>query len=93
MMPKVMEMKKMGKPLKKYMKEELLATIVNTPDFEFFVKFANEILERHSEGMPRVRVFDHALWAVSTPEQWKVYDKWIKDTLPDKSYQEIQAVL
>mmetsp|Transcript_15261 Transcript_15261/g.16936 ORF Transcript_15261/g.16936 Transcript_15261/m.16936 type:complete len:220 (+) Transcript_15261:188-847(+) len=93
MMPKVMAMKKMGLPLKKYMQEELLATIIETPDFEFFVKFANEMLERHPEGMPRVRVFDHALWAVSTPEQWGVYDKWIKETISEKSYQELQAVL
>jgi hypothetical protein len=93
MMPKVMEMVKGGISLKKVMLEELLPMVSDSLDFEFFVKFANEILEKHPENMPRVRVFDHALWAVSTPEEWEKYDQWIKDTLTTKSYDEVQAAI
>jgi hypothetical protein len=93
MMPKVMQMVKGGISLKKVMLEELLPLVSGSPDFEFFVKFANEILEKHPENMPRVRVFDHALWAVSTPEEWKKCDQWIKETLTPKSYQEVQAAI
>lgn len=93
MMPQVMAMVKGGVSLKKVMIEELLPMVSGSPDFEFFVKFANEILEKHPGNMPRVRVFDHALWAVSTPEQWKVYDQWIKETLTTKSYEELQAAI
>jgi hypothetical protein len=93
MMPKIMEMVKGGISLKKVMQEELLPMVSESLDFEFFVKFANEILEKHTENMPRVRVFDHALWAVSSPEGWKKYDQWIKETLKNKSYQEVQAAI
>jgi hypothetical protein len=93
MMPKVMTLVKMGHSMKKIMINDLLAAVIDTEDFEFFVKFANEILEKHSGGMPRARVFDHALWAVSPPEQWMVYDRWIKETISDKTYQELQAAI
>jgi hypothetical protein len=93
MMPKVMEMVKGGISLKKLMVEELLPMVSESLDFEFFVKFANEILEKHPENMPRVRVFDHALWAVSTPDEWKKYDRWIKESLTPTTYQEVQDVI
>lgn len=93
MMPKVMALVKMGHSMKKIMIDDLLAAVINTKDFEFFVKFANEILEKHPAGMPRARVFDHALWAVSSPEQWLIYDQWIKETVSDKTYQELQAAI
>lgn len=93
MMPKIMAFVKMGHSLKKSMINDLLAAVIDTEDFEFFVKYANEILEKHPGGMPRARVFDHALWAVSSPEQWKVYDQWIKETVSDTTYQELQAVI
>jgi hypothetical protein len=93
MMPNVMEMVKGGISLKKVMQEEILPMVSESLDFKFFVKFANEILEKHTENMPCVRVFDHALWAVSTPEEWKKYDQWIKETLTKKSYKEVQAAI
>lgn len=93
MMPRVMEMAKSGISLKKVMVEELLPMVTESLDFEFFVKFANEILEKHPENMPRVRVFDHALWAVSTADDWKKYDKWIKETLKPETYQEVQDAI
>ena len=94
MMPKVMEFVKGGHDLKLYMKTELLASITgDATEMDFFVKYANDVLERHPEGMPRVRVFDHALWAVSTEDEWKVYDAWIKDTVSPKTYMELQEAI
>jgi hypothetical protein len=94
MMPKVMEFVKDGKNLKELMKTELLANIEDDlTEMEFFIKYANDVLERHPGGMPRVRVFDHALWAVSSTEEWKVYDAWIKETLSPKSYLELQEAI
>lgn len=93
MMPRLQEMAKMGLPLKGLMVKELLATIVDSPDFKFFVQYANDVLERHSENMPRARVFDHALWAVATPEQWKEWDAWIKETVSAEIYREIHDAI
>jgi len=92
MMPKIKEFIAGGHPMKKYMQEELLAT-VSDDQMEHFIKFANEILEKHSEGEPRVRVFDHALKAASTPEQWAKWDAWIKESLSKKSYKEVQDAI
>ena len=92
MMPSVMSMVKAGKPMKKFMIEEILAN-VKEDEMEFFIKYANRVLEQHSGGQPRVRVFDHALYAVATPEQWKLWDSYIKDTVNEKTYGELQAVI
>jgi len=56
MMPMVMKLMKSGHPMKKYMKEDILA-VVPAQDMEFFVKFANQMLKKQHGGMPRVRVF------------------------------------
>ena len=93
MMPKVMEMKKAGVNLKQVMIDELLATVVDHPDFEHFIRFGNKILEKHSGGMPRVRVWDHALWAVATPEQWAVWDQWIKESVKPETYEQLQNAI
>ena len=92
MMPSVMSMVKAGKPMKKFMIEEILAN-VKEDEMEFFIKYANRVLEQHSGGQPRVRVFDHALYAVATPEQWKLWDSYIKDTVNEKTYGELHAVI
>ncbi|GAX10189.1 hypothetical protein FisN_3Lh384 [Fistulifera solaris] len=93
MMPNVMEMKKAGEPMKKIMTHDILPLVSETSDYEFFVKYANQVLEKHHGGMPRARVFDHALWAASTPEEWKKVDGWIKNTLHESTYKQLQAVL
>lgn len=93
MMPNVKKMKMAGKPLKKFMCQEILPLVTESPDFEFWVKYANRILEKHHNGMPRARVFDHALWAAATPEQWKIWSVWMKEALSEKAYGELQAVL
>jgi hypothetical protein len=93
MMPLVSKMAQTGHNLKEYMQTEILPLVSNDPDFEFWVRYANDVLERHAEGMPRVRVFDHALWAVATPEQWAVWDKWIQETLSEEKYKEVQDAI
>mmetsp|Transcript_1029 Transcript_1029/g.2432 ORF Transcript_1029/g.2432 Transcript_1029/m.2432 type:complete len:273 (-) Transcript_1029:365-1183(-) len=93
MMPRVMEMVKSGVSLKVVMKTEILPLVEEGDDFEFFVKFANETLNNHLGGMPRVRVFDHALWAVVEPSKWEIYDKWIKDTVTSDQYEELQKAI
>lgn len=93
MMPKVAEMIKMGINMKNIMVEEVLALVVDTPEFEHFVRYANEVLERHHDNMPRVQVFDHALWAVSTVEQWGKYDVWIKESVSAEHYKEIMDAI
>jgi hypothetical protein len=93
MMPKVMEMKKSGKNLKALMQQEIFPIAAQHPDFEFFIKYANEVLERHPGGMPRVRVWDLAVWAAASTEEWKQIDKWIKETLSEATYKEVQDAI
>jgi hypothetical protein len=62
-------------------------------DMEFFIKYANVVLEQHAEGKPRARVFDHALWAVSTPDEWKHYNQWIQESTSPKLYQSIRMAI
>jgi len=93
MMPAIQKLMKAGKPMKKYMLEDIFPLIADE-DLEFFIKFANEILQKHEEGgMPRVRVFDHALWAIATREQWFVWDEWIQEVLSDEKYKELQSAI
>ena len=89
MMPKVMEMQKAKMNMKDMMVNELLATVVDLPEFMFFVQHANYILDKHDGGMPRARLFDHALWVCATPEQWKEWNGWIKGTLSEERYKAI----
>lgn len=91
MMPSIKKMMKAEKPLKKYMVQDILPTVKSSPDWEYFIRYANEILEKHSNGMPRAFVFDHALWAASSPEEWNVWSKWIEDSLSDMAWQKVAA--
>lgn len=93
MMKKVMEMKKNGENMKEIMIEELLATIIDDEEFPFFVKHANCILDKFDDGNPKARVFDHALWAVATPEQWQQWKLWIEESLPESRFKEVMAVI
>jgi len=90
MMPKVMEMKKAGVPLKKVMMEDLLPAVKD--DEEFFFGHACSTLEKHHENMPRARVFAHALFAASTPEQWSSRKEIVKSSLSDTTWAEIEGL-
>jgi Hemerythrin HHE cation binding domain len=94
MMPCVMGMAKGGKPVKLYMKTYFLPVITNDDaTMERFLKFGNRVLERHDgiEGKPRVRVFDHAFWAVATPEQWNKWNVWIQESLSPPKYKQVMG--
>jgi len=67
MMPSIMLLMMSGSPMKKLMAEEILPLIAED-DREFFINLANEILQKNEGGMPRVRVFDHALGGIATPK-------------------------
>ena len=73
---------------------EQVAPLVPKEHMEFFIKFANQVLERHDgEHQTRVRVFDHALWSVATPEQWSQWNVWIKESLSEAKYEQVQAAI
>ena len=93
MMPKVMAIVKSGDSLKEIMTNEMFALIVDSPDLEFWIKYANRVLDAHPGDMPRARVFDHALWAIATKDQWAVWDAWIKEALTESRYAEVQAAI
>ena len=94
MMPAIMTMMKAQLPLKQFMTQDILPTVTgNSDDWEFFVKHANQVLEKHHGDMARARVFDHALWAAATPEQWAIWNSWIKESLSETLYEELQAIL
>lgn len=91
MMPKVMEMKKQGQPLKKIMMEEILAAIEDSEE-AFFISHACKTLEKHHEGMPRARVFCHALWAASTESQWNSRKEIVKGAISVGLWNEIDGL-
>lgn len=94
LMPAIQKMMKEGVPIKKYIRTDLLPVLqMKDGDLEFFIRFGNEILERHDnvEGKPRVRVYDQAFWALATPEEWKVWNEWIKDSLSPEKYAEVDG--
>ena len=68
-------------------------TDVGNQDMEHFVKYANHILERHGQTMPWARLWDHALWAMSTQPQWEQYNRWIQETVSESLYHDIQDVI
>jgi len=93
MMPKIMEMTKANVNLKDMMVNELLAIVVDLPEFKFFVQHANYILDTHDGGMPRARAFDHALWVCATSEQWHLWNGWIKGAVSEERYTEIMDAI
>lgn len=88
MMPKVMALKQSGVNLKQEMATKILPAAL-AGDFKFFVTFAMTTLEKHSGGMPRARVFAHALWGVATDTQWDTWEPWVKEGLSDSLFAEM----
>lgn len=86
---KVMEMKKSGVNMAELMKDEILALVVNSPDFQFFVQHATSVLERHHNNMPRARVFSHALCKCASEEEWEIWKGWIKESVSEGMFEEI----
>lgn len=82
------------KELKMNVTNEILALVVSSPDFKFFVQHAVAILEKHPGNMSRapVLVFSHALCACATTRQWKEWRVWIKESVSAEMYKEIMSV-
>lgn len=107
MMVKVAEMKANGVDLVELMTTELLALVVQKGkkgkakhnQFKFFVQHANRILQDEPEVtildqvVNKATVFDQALWACATPNEWKEWKKWIAKSLKRETYQEVIAVI
>jgi hypothetical protein len=49
-----------------------------------------QVLEKHSNGMPRARVFAHALWGLAkSASEWDELQPWIEDGLSPQLYSEM----
>lgn len=93
MMPAIQGLSKAGKPMKKFMCQEVFP-LIPANEVEFFIKFANQVLVRHEGGMPRVRVFNHALWVVGTASnQWGEWEAWIQEVLPTEKFGETRNAI
>lgn len=97
MMPVIQKMATSGNhDMKKLMQEDVWPMISGgTADQEekYFIQYANQILQNHEEGQPRVRVMNHAIWAISTPDEWKERSQWIQEVLSDDKYQELVTAI
>jgi hypothetical protein len=92
MMPKVQEMKKNGVPLKKIMREEILALIwSNEQDWEFFLTFACQTLDKRPMLQP-LKVFCFALWGVATPKEWTKWSAYIKSAVSEQKWKEMEPM-
>jgi hypothetical protein len=87
MMPKVMAMMKAGVPLRQVLREDIVSAAWSDEKFgPEFVQVAAEVLERHAGGMPRARVFLHALKALATQDQWNEWLPFVKKGLSPALY-------
>lgn len=91
MMPGIKKLSDKGINLRDAMRESVLAAI--SPDEKaFFISYALEKLERHPEGMPRTRVFVHALSAVAdSQEEWDCERALVQSALSPAEYQKVCA--
>jgi hypothetical protein len=88
-------MVKEGLSLKTIMKNDLLCCVPSI-EMEFFVGFAMKMLEKYPKDedgtvMPRARVWSHALSAVASEEEWKVWHPYVKANLSNELYAKIKA--
>ena len=86
-----MALVKQGESLKDIMNTHILPC-AKASDYEFWVKTAMEVLERHPENMPRARVFSHALWGLSNDTEWDQLEPWIQSSLSPKLWSEISPL-
>lgn len=71
MMPKVAELVKAGHNMPLAIRSHMLPAAGGDAHLSFFIEFAMRTLEKHHGGMPRARVFAHALAAAAGSEaEW-----------------------
>lgn len=91
MMPQVMELEKAGANMKQLMNENVWPA-VQPAEEKFFITYALKTLEKHSEGKPRAQVFAHAVYAVSSAEEWLRRRMYAKEALSPTLFEEIDAL-
>lgn len=73
------------------MMEDILPIVDEEEDF--FYSHACSTLEKHHGGQPRARVFVHALWATSTPDEWAKRSEIVKGALSEPTWKEIEELI
>jgi len=91
MMPAVSGMAQSGVNLKQMLQEDIVRTIWDRPDFGFFVQAAASTLEKYPEGMPRARVFVHAIKMMLPPERYAKVLPYIRAGLSPSRFTIINA--
>jgi len=87
MMPKVQEMHKLGFPIKKNLAEDIVSAAWDEVNFgSEFVQVACWVLEKHHGGMPRARVFIHALKSITDEQRWAKWLPYVKAGLSPEQY-------
>ena len=93
LMPKIYDMADRNLNLKKFMKRDILGAISDSFGFETFLRYGFTTLEKNHGGMPRVRVYGHALWTVASPKQWEKWQGWIQDSVSTQSFEELKVAI
>ena len=74
--------------IKKVMRTDIISAVLGDQE-RFFFSYSASMLESHSEGKPRARVFAHAVWALSDKFEWHKREKWIKESVSKETFSEI----
>eukprot|EP00511_Aplanochytrium_stocchinoi_P008212 CAMPEP_0204855586 /NCGR_PEP_ID=MMETSP1347-20130617/17083_1 /ASSEMBLY_ACC=CAM_ASM_000690 /TAXON_ID=215587 /ORGANISM="Aplanochytrium stocchinoi, Strain GSBS06" /LENGTH=232 /DNA_ID=CAMNT_0052001837 /DNA_START=35 /DNA_END=733 /DNA_ORIENTATION=+ len=94
MMPCVQKMAKAGENLVEHLQTQICNTCWDEDGFGAeFLTTGVRVLEKHHEGMPRARVWIHAIQTIANDEQWKKWLPAIKEGLSDKMFQEIDELI
>lgn len=89
MMPEIAKLNQAGTNMRELMVASVLGA-VQPAEMPFFVSFATRMLDKYSEGKPRLRVFLHALQAVCDSEaQWIAYRAHVEAGLSDAAYSQL----
>mmetsp|Transcript_47561 Transcript_47561/g.112150 ORF Transcript_47561/g.112150 Transcript_47561/m.112150 type:complete len:513 (+) Transcript_47561:78-1616(+) len=91
MMPCVSKMAQDGVNLKEILVTDVLPCIWDRPEFGFFVQAGAATLEKYPEGMPRARVFLHAISKALPPERWARALPYVKAGLSPALYKIVNA--
>merc|ERR1712150_82439 len=96
MMPTVQKMVKGGMNVKAILQDHLLACSWAEEQYEEFKTWITEgckTLEKHQGEKPKVRVWVHALMAISSADQWKVFLPAVKAGLSDSVYNDLNNLI
>jgi len=93
MMPAIKTLSDAGTDMRELMRASVLAAL-SADERAFFVKYGVRVLEQHPEGMPRARVFVHALQAVAdSADEWEKDRALVQASLSPAEYDKVSAAL